>query len=72
VANAPVPGPVPGPVPVATAIPVGTPGEPTSTFVPVTLRLRGFRKDNAFWLRIGGSVAGLLLLLAVLSLLTMG
>jgi hypothetical protein len=59
-----------GPVPVATAVPVKA--EESSTPVPVTLRLRGFRKDNAFWLRIGGGVAGLLVLLAVLTLLTMG
>jgi len=58
------------PVPVATAVPVKA--EESSPTVPVTLRLRGYRKDNAFWLRIGGSVAGLLMLLAVLGFLTMG
>ena len=59
-----------GPEPVATATPVQRGA--LTRLEPVTLRLRGFRKDNAFWLRIGGSVAGLLVLLAVLSLLTMG
>src|SRR5262249_45959881 len=59
-----------GPVPVATAVPVKA--EESSTPVPVTLRLRGFRKDKAFWIRIGGGVAGLLVLLALVSLLTMG
>jgi hypothetical protein len=68
----PVGGVAIGPVLVATAVPAKAAGESSSTLVPATLRLKGFRQDKTFWLRIGGGAAGLLILLAVLTLLTMG